>query len=100
MTTHGHATKSTPILYYRDPLAVVQAMLQNPLVRDHIAFHPFKVYKDDERQNREYNCWLSGDSAWNMQVRSSCSSFPLFISHATERITRGCDPLRHWPCFR
>jgi len=72
MSTNDHATTSTPILYYRDSLKVVQSLLQNPLTRDHIAFHPFKVYEDDDRQVCTYNSWLSSDSAWDMQVGSGC----------------------------
>jgi len=71
MPTYGQTTRSPLILFYRDPLVVVQSMLQNPLIHDHIAFHPVKVFKDAERNNREYSSWLTGDSAWNMQVRNS-----------------------------
>jgi len=62
-------TKKEAILHYRDPVEALQMMLENPLVQDHIGFHPFQVFKTAAQQVREYTCWLSGQAAWDMQVR-------------------------------
>lgn len=61
-------TKNDIVLYYRDPLLCLQYLMQNPLVKDHISFSPFKLYENATKLLRIYTEWLSGDIAWNMQV--------------------------------
>ena len=64
-------TKNNLVLYYRDPVLCLQYLMQNPLVKDHISFSPFKLYESAARLMRIYTEWLSGDQAWNIQVRFS-----------------------------
>lgn len=42
----------------------------NPLVQDHISFSPFKLYETAAKTMRIYTEWLSGDQAWNIQVKT------------------------------
>lgn len=43
--------------------------MQSPLVKDHIQFKPFQIFRSAERLMRVFTEWLSGDTAWNMQVQ-------------------------------
>ena len=61
-------TKQKLFLYYRDPIDCLQSILHNPLVQDHIQFHPFQLFWSAEGAMRVYTEWLSGDAAWEMQV--------------------------------
>jgi hypothetical protein len=56
------------ILYYRDPLELIESLLQNPLIQSHIHYSPVRLYTTAERVMRKYNEWLSGDVAWEMQA--------------------------------
>lgn len=61
-------------LYYRDPLECLAFLFSNPLFAGHIDFCPQRVYASVEKLVRVYSEWMTGDSAWEMQVsRSNCS---------------------------
>lgn len=67
-TTH-FPTKSKIQLFYRDPLACLQAILHNPLFKDHLSFQPMRLFKTAAKVMRIYTEWMTGDAAWSMQVR-------------------------------
>jgi hypothetical protein len=67
-------TKRKLQLYYRDPIDCLQSILHSPLVKDHIEFQPFQLFRSAEGAMRVYTEWLSGDTAWEMQV---CDCDPL-----------------------
>ena len=56
-------------LFYRDALDCVEYLLGNPLFSDHIDFCPVRLYRDAERTIRVYTEWMTGNAAWEMQVR-------------------------------
>ncbi|KAJ7766827.1 hypothetical protein B0H16DRAFT_1453842 [Mycena metata] len=62
-----YPTKHPLTVYYRDPLECLQYLLQNPLIKDHITFTPFRLWANADKLMRIYTEWLSGDVAWNMQ---------------------------------
>jgi hypothetical protein len=62
-------TKRPVQLFYRDAIECLQALLQNPLVADHVEFTPLRVFKTAEKLVRKYSRWMTADVAWNMQVR-------------------------------
>ena len=73
--TTSHAVNEPIMLYYRNPLECIEALIQNPLVKDYLTWVPYKLYADgkepdDDEQSsqRVYTEWLSGDHAWEMQV--------------------------------
>jgi hypothetical protein len=55
-------------LYYRNPLELLESLLQNPLVQDHLHYTPFRKFEVAEKAMRVYSEWLSGDVAWEMQA--------------------------------
>lgn len=63
-----HPTKKVIYLFYRDPIDCIQSLLMSPLVKDHINFVPFQLFKTAEKATRIFTEWLSGDRAWEMQV--------------------------------
>ena len=62
-------------LYYRDPLQCIQTLMSNPMHADHLDFTPYRVYKTVQKQVRLYSKWLSGDVAWQVQVRILYNAF-------------------------
>lgn len=61
-------TKSNLVLFYRNPIECLQALLHNPLVKDHIQFRPFQLFRSAEGAIQVYMEWLSGEAAWKMQA--------------------------------
>ncbi|KAG1792929.1 uncharacterized protein HD556DRAFT_1444008 [Suillus plorans] len=63
----SHPTKSPVILYWRDPLECISAILNHPLFHNQLDFTPRKVYSTVQKLCRVYTEWMTGDDAWNMQ---------------------------------
>ncbi|KAG1905725.1 uncharacterized protein F5891DRAFT_1125768 [Suillus fuscotomentosus] len=63
----SHPTKSPVILYWRDPLDCISAILNHPFFHDRLDFMPRRVYTTAQRLCRVYSEWMTGDDAWNMQ---------------------------------
>ena len=68
-----YPTKKPLVLFYRDALEVLQDILKNPLVMDHLKFTPIQVFQSASGVLRLYEEWLSWDRAWNMQVCQTLS---------------------------
>jgi hypothetical protein len=66
--TSPYPTKKKLDLFYRDPLACIQSILLNPLMKDHLQFSPLRIFDSAARAMRIYSEWLTGDVAWSMQV--------------------------------
>lgn len=64
----GYQTVKPIVLFYRDPLECVQALLQNPTFEGKWDLTPRKVYDGPDRQNRLYGEWMTSDRAWDTQV--------------------------------
>jgi hypothetical protein len=56
-------------LYYRDPIECVEFLFSNPLFARHMDYTPERLYTTAEKLERVYAGWMTGDSAWEMQVR-------------------------------
>jgi hypothetical protein len=69
IAVEGHATKAPMVLYYRDALECIRYLFSNPLFAGHIDYTPCRLWKTAERLERVYTEWMTGDSAWEMQVR-------------------------------
>lgn len=61
--------QKTVTLFYRDPLECLQSLMHHPLMKDHIHYTPFKLFNQAKGMMRVYTEWLSGDRAWEIQVR-------------------------------
>ena len=68
ISLNGYETVKPVVLFYRDPLEIIQALLQNPIFKGKWAFTARKVYEDAGRQNRIYGDWMTSDGAWSAQV--------------------------------
>lgn len=64
-------------LFYRDTLECVEYLLGNPLFSDCMDFCPTRLYQDAEQTIHIYTEWVTGNAAWEMQVR------PLFCYVST-----------------
>jgi hypothetical protein len=69
VTLTGHATKEPMLLFYCDALDCVEYLFGNPIFANQIDFHPVRLYRDSERMIRIYTEWITGNAAWDMQVR-------------------------------
>ena len=69
----GYKTAKPIVLFYRNPLECIQALLQNPTFEGKWTFSTQQVYDDSSRQNHVYSDWMSGDRAWSAQVSTSYS---------------------------
>ncbi|KAG1854650.1 hypothetical protein C8R48DRAFT_609736 [Suillus tomentosus] len=63
----SHPTKSPVVLYWRDPLDCISAILNHPFFHDRLDFTPRRVYTTAQCLCRVYSEWMTGDDAWNMQ---------------------------------
>jgi hypothetical protein len=72
-----YPTKKPITFFYRDAVDCVQSLVSSPLMKDHFQFTPFRVFKTAEKIMRVYSEWMSGNSAWEMQVsiRSTLGGF-------------------------
>jgi Plavaka transposase len=66
----SHPTKSPVILYWRDPLECIASIFNHLLFHNRMDFTPRKVYTTAERLCRIYTEWMTGNDAWDMQVRN------------------------------
>lgn len=64
----GYETAKPVVLFYRDPLEIIQALLHNPIFEGKWDFTARKVYRDPGQQNRVYGDWTTSDGAWSAQV--------------------------------
>jgi hypothetical protein len=56
-------------LYYRDPLAAIQSLLDRPSLAEHLEFSPRRVTVGNDANRRVYSEMSTGDWWWNLQVR-------------------------------
>jgi hypothetical protein len=68
ITLTGHTTKDPMFLFYRNAPDCVEYLFSNPLFADKIDFCPVQLYRNVERSIRIYTEWMTGNTAWKMQV--------------------------------
>lgn len=56
--------------FYRDGLECVEHLFGHPLIKEYLLINPHQVYKVAEAFIRVFGEWMSGDTAWSMQVIS------------------------------
>jgi len=66
--TPVYPTKNKINLFYRNPIECLEMLMQNPLLADQLEFTPFHVFRTAEKTMYIYTEWLSGDTAWSIQV--------------------------------
>lgn len=63
----GPATETVE-LWHRNPIEVIKHLLGNPLFDGHMMYTPHRIFRKEDRTNREYSEMWSGDWWWNTQV--------------------------------
>src|SRR5260221_1551503 len=93
--TTVYPTKNKINLYYRDPIECLQLIMRNPLLKDQLEFEPYHIFKTAEKTMRIYTEWLSGNAAWEMQVRIFIFGivFPDLLCTTTEEFACRIDTL-------
>ncbi|KAG1847301.1 hypothetical protein DFJ58DRAFT_663368, partial [Suillus subalutaceus] len=81
-----HPTKLPIRLFWRDPIECLESLFSNPLFHDKLNFIPRHVYKTAARLLRVYSEWLTGNSAWDVQVcAGSVYSFCTVLSPFSDK---------------
>lgn len=70
----GYVTKQPIRLYYRDAIDCVESLFGNPLFTKCMEYTPKRVYQTAERLIRVFHEWLTGDSAWRLQVSTNLNA--------------------------
>ena len=90
ISLNGYQTVKPLVLFYRDPLECIQALLQNPTFEGKWTFAAQRVYEDENQQNHVYGDWMSGDGAWSAQVSTPLtSSFTPLSSFVQSTLPQG-----------
>ncbi|PPQ93557.1 hypothetical protein CVT25_005582, partial [Psilocybe cyanescens] len=76
----AYPTKAAVVLYYRDSVECMQALVSSPLLQDHMQYKPFRLYDSATKVMRVYTEWLSGDAAHYMQDHMQYKPFRLYDS--------------------
>ena len=61
--------KSPVRLFYRDPVRCLEALFNHPLFHDKLDLVSCHIYRTAERLVCMYSEWMTGNAAWEMQVR-------------------------------
>lgn len=78
--TTMHPTKLPVILYWCDPLECISSIFNHPLFHNCMDYSTCRVYTCAQKVCHIYTEWMTGDHAWEMQVRNiskgeiNCSS--------------------------
>ena len=92
----GYPTHKPMFLFYRNSLDCVEYLLGNPLFANCMDFCPVRSYQDAEHTIRVYTEWLTGNAAWEMQVRSLYIFLrPILIGSTVTSPRRRDPPWRH-----
>jgi hypothetical protein len=66
---HGTLVEgSIATLFYRNPIKLVQELLQRPSLAESLDYTPTRVYANEEKTKRVYSEMSSGDWWWRTQV--------------------------------
>ena len=86
----GYTTKEPINLFYHNTLECVEYLFGNPMFADRVDFCPVQLYRNAERSIRIYNKWITGNAAWEMQVRAL---FSLFYLRPVSPLIRKCSQM-------
>ena len=97
----GHPTREPMLLFHCDTLECVEYLFGNPTFVDQIDFQPVRLYRDLKRTVCMYSEWVTGNTAWEMQVCTYisitsilCTGLNLPTGNASEQSnTHQCYPL-------
>ncbi|KAG2115444.1 hypothetical protein DEU56DRAFT_748676, partial [Suillus clintonianus] len=62
-------------LFWRDPIECLESLFSNPPFHNKLDFTPRRVYTTAAHLVRVYSEWMTGDAAWEMQVRAAVTFF-------------------------
>ena len=78
VSVDGGTTKDPLILYYRDGEECFERLFEDPCYKNDMDYGPRREFTAGEERERLYNEIMTGDMAWNLQVK-----MPFF--YASER---------------
>ncbi|KAG1803223.1 uncharacterized protein BJ212DRAFT_1285292, partial [Suillus subaureus] len=77
-------------LFWRDPVECLESVFSNLLFHDKLDFTPHHIYKTAEWLLSVYLEWLTGDSAWKMQVSTDSTEFHIISPYILQtQLPRG-----------
>lgn len=66
---HSGTLKKPTDLLFRDPLTIIQQLLQEPIAEGDAVFSPCKAWEDESRTSRQFSEMHTGKYWWDEQVR-------------------------------
>ena len=71
VSVDGGTTKDPLILYYRDGQECFERLFEDPCYKNDMDYGPRREFTAGEEPERLYNEIMTGDMAWNLQVKMS-----------------------------
>lgn len=65
---NGKALTEDLELWRRNPVECIKELMENPAFKNQQCYEPYKMFKNQNYTNREYNEMWCGDWWWNTQV--------------------------------
>jgi hypothetical protein len=93
--TPSHPTKHKLYLYWRDTLECIMWIFNHPSFHDQLDLIPEWQYTSRDKLCRVYTEWMTGDSAWQMQV----SDFHINIANFCLTLIRCSCSFQKAPCY-
>ena len=89
VSVDGGTTKDPLILYYRDGGECFECLFGDPCYENDMDFGPRRVFTVGEVRERLYSEIMTGDMAWNLQVKALLKQVrkKLTISHSVRNIS-------------
>ncbi|KIP05982.1 hypothetical protein PHLGIDRAFT_73354 [Phlebiopsis gigantea 11061_1 CR5-6] len=97
----GRARTETLEVWYRDPVECIKELLGNPMFRQHLAYAPERVYRDQHGTNRHIDEMWTADWWWDMQGRlpTGATVSPVILSSDKTKLSNFRGDKSAWPVY-
>lgn len=68
LDAEGHKMHITLELFKRDPVKIIESIVNDPMLREDLRWEPVKFYADEDCTKRIYNEAWTADDWFNLQV--------------------------------
>ncbi|KAG6824370.1 hypothetical protein H0H92_007076, partial [Tricholoma furcatifolium] len=98
---NGAFRTETLEVLFRDPVAVVQELIENPFIGEKNMYTPYKVYRDQKRTNREFGEMASGNWWENTQKKLPVGAtvVPVILSSDKTSLTAFSGDKQAYPIY-
>jgi hypothetical protein len=94
MIIEGYKPQKPLYFYWRDALDVIEYIFGNPVFAPYMQYDPQRLWTDISRTERIYSEYMTGDFAWQSQVKLLIVSFHSSLAHSEkDRLPDGATQL-------